>query len=147
MSTLNPPISAAAAGPELGLQFTANTVDHLKISVVLAALRCFCYTNILFKLVSDENRPQKLESYTIQASIDKWSKLEISTPVTKISAASKSLVLENGKEFTYTSFVWAPSFKHFMEPIKDLADMADDSIGDKATDYNDVAAIMEPSAR
>lgn len=79
-----------------------------------------------FPILHGHLNEQKAESYTIQACIDKWSKLEISNPVTKINAASNSLVLENGKEFTYKSLVMAPGFKHTMEPIKGLAEMADE---------------------
>ena len=69
---------------------------------------------------------QKAESYTIQAVIDKWSKLEIMNPVTNINAAGNSVTLQNGKEFTYKALIMAPGMNHSMDGIKGLEELADE---------------------
>jgi NADH dehydrogenase FAD-containing subunit len=62
----------------------------------------------------------KLESNTVQAQVDNWSKLETQTKVTKIDAAHDKLELSNGKTFTYKALVLTPGFEHSTSFIKGL---------------------------
>lgn len=62
----------------------------------------------------------KLQSGTIQAQIDNWSKIESNTKVTKIDAAHDKLELNNGKTFSYKALVLTPGFEHSTSFIKGL---------------------------
>merc|ERR1712166_1482358 len=102
-----------------------DDAQNLKIAFISEQNKFIEPTNY-FPIVHGHQNDQKAESYTIQAVIDKWSKLEISNPVTSINAEGNSLTLENGKEFTYKSLVMAPGLNHSMEGIKGLAELADE---------------------
>jgi len=102
-----------------------DDAQNLKIAFISEQNKFIEPTNY-FPIVHGHQNDQKAESYTIQAVIDKWSKLEIGNPVTSINAEGNSLTLENGKEFTYKSLVMAPGLNHSMEGIKGLAELADE---------------------
>merc|ERR1712160_138108 len=102
-----------------------DDAQNLKIAFISEQNKFIEPTNY-FPIVHGHQNDQEAESYTIQAVIDKWSKLEIGNPVTSISAEGNSLTLENGKEFTYKSLVMAPGLNHSMEGIKGLAELADE---------------------
>jgi len=92
---------------------------NLKIAFISEQNKFIEPTNY-FPILHGHQNEQKAESYTIQAVIDNWSKLEVQNPVTKINADANSVSLENGKEFTYKSLIMAPGMNHSMNGIKGL---------------------------
>lgn len=66
----------------------------------------------------------KLESPSISALIQTWSKAQAFTSVNGLDASANKLSLSNGKEFTYKSLVLAPGFDHKASNIKGLEEMA-----------------------
>ena len=62
----------------------------------------------------------KLESGSLSAQIDNWSKVESGARVTKINPSENHMHLSNGKKFTYKALVLAPGLEHTMDGIKGL---------------------------
>lgn len=67
---------------------------------------------------------QKLDSATISAQVDNWSRTDVGATVTKYLPNENKLVLSNGKEYTYKALVLAPGFDHKMEHIDGLTEMS-----------------------
>lgn len=65
----------------------------------------------------------KLESGTVTAQVESWSKIEGHTRVTKINPVKNTVDLSNGKTFTYKTLVLAPGFDHSSKFIKGLEEM------------------------
>jgi hypothetical protein len=65
---------------------------NLKIAFISEQGKFIEPTNY-FPILHGHLNEQKAESYTIQAVIDKWSKLEIMNPVTNINANGNSITL------------------------------------------------------
>jgi hypothetical protein len=54
----------------------------------------------------------KLESGTVSAQIEQWSRMETFVKVSEYKPQENKLKLTNGKEFTYKALVLAPGFDH-----------------------------------
>ena len=68
----------------------------------------------------------KLESGTISAQVEPWSKLDPNQSVTKFSPEDNKLQLSNGKEYSYKALVLATGFDHKSDYIKGLTDFETD---------------------
>ena len=62
----------------------------------------------------------KLESATVSAQVDPWSRANIGVKVTEYKPHENKLVLSNGQEYTYKSLVIAPGFDHKSSNLKGL---------------------------
>lgn len=68
----------------------------------------------------------KLDSGSVNAQIDNWSKTEIGVNVTKVNPAANTVELSNNKTFNYKALVFAPGMDHSMDHIKGLNELADE---------------------
>lgn len=64
----------------------------------------------------------KMETGTLSAMVDTWSKIESGSEVTKLDANANKLTLSNGKEFSYKALVLGTGFEHTAEAIEGLAE-------------------------
>lgn len=86
----------------------------------------FVVPEFYFPVAHSHMKELKLESATISAQVDGWSKSEIGQTVTKIDPHKNTVSLSNGKEFTYKALVIATGFDHKSEFIEGLSDFEKD---------------------
>lgn len=92
---------------------------HLKMAIV-SEHSSFIQPQSYFGVAHSHQAQLKLESNTVSAQVDNWSKIEVNTKVTKIDAAHDRLELNNGKVFSYKALVLTPGFDHSSSFIKGL---------------------------
>jgi len=63
----------------------------------------------------------KLESATVSAQIEPWSRMDTFSKVTQFLPEQNKLRLSNGREYTYKSLVLSPGFHHSAEYIEGLS--------------------------
>ena len=63
-----------------------------------------------------------METGTLSAMIDTWSKIESGATVSKLEPNSNKLTLSNGKEFSYKALVLGTGFDHSPEFIEGLSE-------------------------
>jgi hypothetical protein len=68
----------------------------------------------------------KLESGTVSAQIEPWSRTETFVKVTEYKPRENKLKLSNGKELTYKALVLAPGFHHKADLIEGLPEFEKD---------------------
>lgn len=64
----------------------------------------------------------KMETGTLSAQIDTWSKIEAGSSVTKLDPNANKLTLSNGKEFSYKALVLGTGFDHSADYIEGLSE-------------------------
>ena len=74
----------------------------------------------------------KLESGTVSAQVDQWSKADTNVKVTKFMPNENKVQLSNGKEYTYKALVVNTGFDHKSEYIEGLPEFEKDR-GENAT--------------
>ena len=74
-----------------------------------------------FGILHQHIKELKMETGTLSAMIDTWSKIELSK-VTKLDAPGNTVQLANGKSFTYKALVLGAGFDHSCERIEGLAE-------------------------
>lgn len=65
----------------------------------------------------------KLESSTVSAQVDNWSRCDVGAEVTKFVPNENKLILSNGREYTYKALVLAPGFDHQSANIEGLTEL------------------------
>jgi len=75
-----------------------------------------------FGILHQHIKELKMETGTLSAMIDTWSKIEVGNPVTALDPNANKLTLSSGKEFTYKALVLGTGFDHSCENIEGLAD-------------------------
>jgi hypothetical protein len=68
----------------------------------------------------------KLESGTVSAQVEPWSRAETFVKVTEYKPNENKMKLSNGKELTYKALVLAPGFHHKSDLIKGLPEFEKD---------------------
>ena len=68
----------------------------------------------------------KLQSGTVSAQVENWSKIDTNTKVTEYMPNENKLKLSNGKEYTYKALVFAPGFDHKVDYVKGLSEFEKD---------------------
>ena len=63
-----------------------------------------------------------METGTLSAMIDTWSKIESGTTVTKLDAKADQVTLSNGKKWTYKALVLGTGFDHQANFIEGLSE-------------------------
>lgn len=63
-----------------------------------------------------------METGTLSAMIETWSKIEVGSKVTKLDPNANKLTLSNGKEFSYKALVLGTGFDHSAEFIEGLSE-------------------------
>jgi len=76
-----------------------------------------------FGILQSHIKALKMETGSVSAMIDTWSKIECDTEVTKLDPNASKITLGNGKEFSYKALVLGTGFDHSCEYIEGLADM------------------------
>jgi len=73
-----------------------------------------------FGIINEHLKPLKMETGTIAALCDTWSKVEGGVKATKLDAKNNTIDLSNGKKFTYKSLVLGTGFDHDLNFIPGL---------------------------
>lgn len=76
-----------------------------------------------FGILHQHIKALKMETGTLSAMIDTWSKIEAGASVTGLDPKANKLTLSNGKEFSYKALVLGTGFDHSCENIEGLAEM------------------------
>lgn len=76
-----------------------------------------------FGILHQHIKELKVETGTLGAMIDTWSKIEVGNPVTALNPTESKLTLENGKELSYKALVLGAGFDHSTSRIEGLAEM------------------------
>lgn len=95
---------------------------HLKMAIV-AENTTFIQPQSYFGVCGSHIEKLKLESGTVSAQIDNWSKMEGNVSVSKINPDHNTIELTNNKTFTYKSLVLAPGLDHGSKYVKGLETM------------------------
>ena len=70
----------------------------------------FVVPQFYFPVAHSHIKSLKLESATVSAQIDSWSKTDVNQSVEKILPEQNKVVLANGKEYSYKALVVATGF-------------------------------------
>ena len=73
-----------------------------------------------FPVTNSAVPPRAIESGSLSAQVQNWSKMEVGAKVTHIDADHDKVKLSNGKTFSYKALVLAPGFEHSTKFIKGL---------------------------
>jgi len=74
--------------------------------------------------------PLKLESATVSAQVEPWSRLNVGVRVNEYKPNDNKLVLSNGQELTYKALVVAPGFEHKSENLDGLKEFENEDRGE-----------------
>ena len=66
----------------------------------------------------------KLESATVSAQVDPWSRMDTFAKVSEFQPDHNKLKLSNGREYTYKALVLATGFQHKVEHIEGLSEFS-----------------------
>lgn len=97
---------------------------HLKMAVISDNNK-FIQPQAYFGVCGSILPELKVESGTLSAQIDSWSKIEAHVNVTKIDPTAQTIDISNGKQFTYKALAMAPGLQHTMHGIKGLDAMSE----------------------
>lgn len=75
-----------------------------------------------FGILQSHIKALKMDTGTLSAMIDTWSKIESGTEVTKLDPNANKISLSNGKEFSYKALVLGAGFDHSCEYIEGLSE-------------------------
>ena len=75
-----------------------------------------------FGILQSHIKALKMETGTLSAMIDTWSRVESGTTVTNLDPANNKLTLANGKEWSYKALVLGTGFDHSCERIEGLSE-------------------------
>lgn len=95
---------------------------HLKLAIISDNNK-FIQPQAYFGVCGGILPELKVESGSLSAQIETWSKIEAHVKVTKIDPLANTLDISNGKQFTYKALVLAPGFEHKVSGIKGLDEM------------------------
>lgn len=96
--------------------------QKLKMAVV-SPLNKYVQPQLYFAVCHSHIEKLKLDSGSVNAQIDNWSKTEIGVNVTKINPVANQIELSNNKTFNYKALVFAPGLDHSMDYIPGLAEL------------------------
>ena len=96
--------------------------QKLKMAVV-SPLNKYVQPKLYFAVCHSHIEKLKLDSGSVNAQIDNWSKTEIGVNVTKINPVANQIELSNNKTFNYKALVFAPGLDHSMDYIPGLAEL------------------------
>ena len=92
---------------------------HLKIALVTETNK-WVQPQLYFGVAASAQPELKLESGTVSAQVDAWSKIEAFQRVTKVNPDANTVEMSNGKTFNYKALVLAPGFEHSMDHVEGL---------------------------
>ena len=95
---------------------------HLKIAMI-SKDAVWVQPQAYFGIINGHIKPLKMETATLSAMIDSWSKIEAGSEVTKLDPHGSKLTLSNGKEFSYKALVLGTGFDHSCEFIPGLSEL------------------------
>jgi len=75
-----------------------------------------------FGIMQSHIKELKMETGTLSAMIDTWSKIESGVTVTKLDAKENHVHLSNGKKWTYKALVLGTGFDHSAKFIEGLSE-------------------------
>lgn len=123
-----------AGGPNCGAltkYLQANErADKLKIGIV-SKDTVWVQPQAYFGILHQHIKSLKMETGTLSAMIDTWSRVEGNTTVTALDPQANKVTLSNGKEWNYKALVLGTGFEHSCEFIEGLSefDQGPDSNG------------------
>lgn len=68
-------------------------------------------------------KPLVLETGTVSAQVENWSRTDVGADVTKFVPAENKVILSNGREYTYKALVLATGFSHKSANIDGLEEL------------------------
>ena len=80
----------------------------------------FVIPELYFPISHSHIKDLKLETATVSAQCENWSRLDTFQKVTEIKPHENKVVLSNGREYTYKALVLATGFDHKSENIEGL---------------------------
>lgn len=86
----------------------------------------FILPEVYFTVLNGHIKDLKLESATVSAQVEQWSRADTNVKVTKFSPNENKVKLSNGKEYTYKALVIATGFEHSSSHIEGLPDFEKD---------------------
>jgi len=95
---------------------------QLKMAVVSPQSK-YVQPQLYFAVCHSHIEKLKLDSGSVNAQVENWSKTELGVNVTKINPMQNNLELSNGKTFNYKALVFAPGLDHSMDHIKGLSEL------------------------
>lgn len=107
------------------LKFIQHEGVNYKMALVTDRSR-FILPQVYFGASHAHIAELKLESGTVSAQIEQWSRMETFTKVAEYRPKENKLKLTNGKEFTYKALVLAPGFDHRSAHIEGLPEFEKD---------------------
>lgn len=96
--------------------------NKLKLAVISPQGK-YIQPSLYFSVAGSHIEKLNLDSGSVNAQVENWSKVEIGAHVTKINPVANELDLSNGKTFTYKALVLAPGLSHSMDYIPGLAEL------------------------
>ena len=101
---------------------------HAKLKMALITPhQKFIQPSLYFPISHGHIEKLALQSGSVNAQVENWSRCEIGATVSKVNPLANSLELSNGKTFTYKALVLAPGFDHSIESIKGLNELSHES--------------------
>lgn len=111
------------------LKFIQAGDPRYKMAIVAEQSK-FVLPENYFTCTHEHIPPLKLESSTVSAQVEPWSRLNVGTRVTEYKPHENKLVLSNGQEYTYKALVVAPGFEHKSENLSGLKEFEDEDRGE-----------------
>jgi hypothetical protein len=95
---------------------------QLKMAVVSPQNK-YVQPQLYFACAHSHIEKLKLDSGSVNAQVENWSKTELGVNVTKINPMENNIELSNGKTFNYKALVYAPGLDHNQDYIKGLSEL------------------------
>jgi sulfide:quinone oxidoreductase len=111
------------------LKFMQAEDMHYKAAIVTDQSK-FVLPENYFTCSHEHVAPLKLESSTVSAQVEPWSRCNIGVKVTEYKPTENKLVLSTGQEYTYKSLVLAPGFDHKSENLDGLKGFEEEDRGE-----------------
>jgi len=96
--------------------------QQLKMAVISPSAK-FLQPQLYFAVCHGHVEKLKLDSGSVNAQVENWSKTDLGVTVTKIDPAANTINLSNNKTYNYKALVFAPGMDHSMDYIKGLREM------------------------
>jgi len=103
-------------------QQNKQVYDKLKMAVISPQGK-YVQPSLYFPIAHSHIEKLKLDSGSVNAQIENWSKVELGVTATNIDPMANQVTLSNGKVFNYKALVFAPGLDHSMDYIEGLAEL------------------------